>query len=140
MFRKAINTEARRSAIPVVGIGVVLAIFVSIICAMIISYMAISGILDEEKIKYAVMACIFLSSFICGLIVFTKVTNQKAVMALLAVVIYNVIMICTGMLFFESAFQSPIINCVVSLVGGVTSIVLLLVFPQNPRRAKIHSR
>lgn len=140
MIKKAISTEARRPVISTIVIGAFIAILASVILAMCISYMGIREIISEKKIKYAVLVGIYLSSLICGSIVSARVTHKKAVMALLAVTIYIMIMICTGMLIFESPFQNLMINCVIALTGGATSIILPLIFSRNSRRVKIRSR
>ena len=117
-------------------LGCVVSLIITIIAAVIVTTLIARERGSENIIQYAPAVTLLTSSMLGVLACIKGSGEQNALAMLLTAGTYYFVLLCIGILFFDSSFQGAGVGVLAVLVGGVVALLLTNRNYKKPKRSK----
>lgn len=137
---KSVSEKDGRSIASGVGIGVLISVFISLILAMAVAALIANDNLSENGMGYFALIIALISAAVGGIVSGKKVGGKYALATGLTGLLYCLVLICVGILFFDGEINSLWTSIVAITVGVVASCVICITGSGGKRRRKKRTR
>lgn len=126
MAKKYKRDKKQRSIVQATGIGVLLAVMISIAAGSIIAMAIVKGWGSEVIVEPSVFGTLAVSAFLGVMLALKQATEKYALVTGMTAGGYCFLLLAGGILFYESNFQNIHLHMLAIAAGGVLACVIAL--------------
>ena len=131
------NKKGRtRPVVAEVGMGLLVAIAISIILAIGVSVLIMNGTVAESNVKYFAIPIQFISSFLGALLAGKRIGQKYAIVCGSVGISYCFILLATTIMFFKSSFTMVGIGIGVCIAGCMAACAICMIRKGRAGRRK----
>ncbi len=117
-------------------IGLLIGILASVVLALLIAVLIHNGMLVENRIKLIVAPIQFVAAFIGSLLAGKRSGQKYAIICGATVILYYMILLASGIMFFESTFQNIGLGIGMCAAGYISACAICMTGKKNKRKRK----